>query len=179
MPTNQEQLHLTSLSLTWPQSHLIEEATKSQSATPEWHLLRKERVTASYFGQVCRVREVRTAENLAERMIRGVRQTAHMKRGLDMETGAIKDYVAKKNVNVTKCGLIIHPDALWLGTSPDGITYDPLEIPSFGLVEVKCPNVQSYIDCNYLTMDNGQHKLKQSHAYFWQVQGQLLITCNI
>lgn len=93
-----------------------------------------------------------------------------------METGAIKDYMSMKNLNVSKCGLVIHPDAPWLGASPDGLVYDPLERPSFGLVEVKCPNVQSYIDCNYLTMVNGKHKLKPGHAYYWQVQGQLLIT---
>lgn len=176
VPTSQEQLHLSSLGVTWPQSHLIEASTRGQSAAPEWHVLRKERVTASHFREVCHVREGRTAENLAERIIRGVRQTQQMKRGLDMETGALKDYATLKNLNLTKCGLVIHPDAPWLGASSDGFVYDSLERPCFGLVEVKCPNVQSYVDCRYLTMEHGKHQLKHSHAYYWQVQGQLLIT---
>lgn len=65
-------------------------------------MLRKERVTASYFREVCHVKEGRTAENLAERIIWGVRQTQHMKRGLDMETGALEDYATLKNLNLTK-----------------------------------------------------------------------------
>ncbi|XP_076841765.1 uncharacterized protein LOC143485935 isoform X1 [Brachyhypopomus gauderio] len=150
VPTHQEQLHLSSLSVTLSQSHLIEKATRSQSATPEWHSLRRERVTASHFREVSHVRGPGAAESLAERIIRGTRQTAHMKRGLEMETGALKDYADLKNLNLTKCGLVIHPDASWLGASPDGLVYDPLERPSFGLVEIKCPNTQSYVDCKFL-----------------------------
>ncbi len=66
--------------------------------------------------------------------------------------------------------LVIYPDA------PDGLVYDPLERPPFGLVEIKCPNAVSYIDCRYLRADHGIYKLKESHPYYWQVQGQLLIT---
>lgn len=83
VPTNQEQLHLTSLAVTLPQSHLIEEATRRQSATPEWHSLRKVRVTASHFREVSYVSPSK-AKNLSERIIRGTRQTEHMKRGLEM-----------------------------------------------------------------------------------------------
>ncbi|KAJ8368736.1 hypothetical protein SKAU_G00087640 [Synaphobranchus kaupii] len=175
VPTNQEQLYLRSLSVTLSQSHNIEEATRCQSATPEWHSLRKERVTASTFRQVSHVGPS-AADNLAERIIRGTRQTAIMKRGLDLEAGALKDYATLKNMNSRKCGLVIHPDAPWLGASPDGVVYDPLERPSFGLVEMKCPNALNYIDCSYLRVDHGTHKLKENHPYYWQVQGQLLIT---
>nr|XP_015830440.2 uncharacterized protein LOC107395558 isoform X2 [Nothobranchius furzeri]XP_015830441.2 uncharacterized protein LOC107395558 isoform X2 [Nothobranchius furzeri] len=123
VPTHQEQLHLSSLSVTLPQSHLIEEATRCQSATPDWHSLRKERVTASHFREVSHVRGPGTAESLAERIIQGTRQTALMKRGMALEKGALKDYAVLKNLNLTKCGLVIHPDASWLGASPDGLVY--------------------------------------------------------
>ncbi len=97
VPTNQEQLHLNSLSVTLSQSHLIEAATRCQSAAPEWHSLRKERVTASNFREVINVRGPNAAENLAERIIRGTKQTAHMKRRLDMEAGGLKDYATFLN----------------------------------------------------------------------------------
>ncbi|KAL1268625.1 hypothetical protein QQF64_033988 [Cirrhinus molitorella] len=158
------------------ESHLIKEATRCQSTAPEWHSLRKERVTASNFQEVIHVRGPSAAEDLAERLIRGTRQTVHMKRGLDMEAGALKDYAILKNLNLRKCGLVIHPDAPWLGASPDGLVYDLLERPSFGLFEIKCPNAVSYIDCTYLRADHGVYKLKESHPYYWQVQGQLLIS---
>ncbi|KAK6316809.1 hypothetical protein J4Q44_G00122090 [Coregonus suidteri] len=119
--TDQEKLHLSSLSVTLSQSHLIEEATRCQSETPKWHSLRKERVTASHFREVSHVRGTSTAEKLAEIIIRGTRQTPLMKRGLEMEAGALKDYAVLKNLNLTKCGLVVHPDAPWLGASPDGL----------------------------------------------------------
>ncbi|XP_034037280.1 uncharacterized protein LOC117520085 isoform X2 [Thalassophryne amazonica] len=176
VPTHQEQLHLNSLSVTLSQSHLTEEATRCQSASPEWHSLRRERVTASHFREVSYVRGPGTAESLAERIIRETRQTAQMKRGLEMETGALKDYAVLKNLNLTKSGLVVHPEDPWLGPSPDGLVYDPLERPSFGLVEIKCPNVQSHTDCKFLKVTQGLHKLKEGHCYYWQVQGQLLLT---
>ncbi|KAK7910480.1 hypothetical protein WMY93_015164 [Mugilogobius chulae] len=171
VPTSQEQLHLHSLRVTWSQSRHIAASTTGQSAIPEWHVLRRERITASHFREVCHVRGQQSAENLAERILRGTRQTALMRRGLDMESQALKEYASMKNLNLSQCGLVIHPDASWLGASPDGLVYDPLERPTFGLVEMKCPNAQSYIDCSYLTVQQGRRKLKESHAYYWQVQG--------
>lgn len=32
------------------------------------------------------------------------------------------------------------------------------------------------MDCSYLRMHGGTLELKQSHSYYWQVQGQLLLT---
>lgn len=93
-----------------------------------------------------------------------------------METGAIKDYTQMKNLNMTKCGLTIHPDAVLLGASADGLLCGHLERPSFGLVGTKCPNVHSYIDSKYFTKEHGKHTRKQSPACYWQVQGQLLVT---
>ena len=175
-PTDQEKLHLSLPSLTLSQSHLIEEATRCQSATPEWQSLRKERVTASHFREASHVSGTSSAGRLAERIIRGTKQTTLIKRWLEMEAGALKDYAILKNLNLTKCWLVIHPDAPWLGASPDGLIYDPLERPSFGLVEIKCQNVASYVDCNFLRADHGLHKLKEIHYYYWQIQGQLPIT---
>ena len=99
-----------------------------------------------------------------------------MKRGLALEPVAIQEYAHIKNISYWPSGFIVHPNAPWLGTSPDGVVFDPTEAPPFGLVEVKCPNVKSYVDCVYLRMQNGALRLKPSHSYYWQVQGQLLIT---
>ncbi|XP_037399902.1 uncharacterized protein LOC119264966 [Pygocentrus nattereri] len=171
-----ELFHLKSLEVSLDMAHKIEMSTREQSSCADWHLLRKPRVTASRFREVCHVRGHSSAESLAERIIRGTRQTAEMKRGLEMESGAASEYCRILNVNYTPCGLIIHPDAPWLGASPDGVVFDPTEYPQFGLVEIKCPNVKNYIDCKYLYMEYGCSKLKKTHAYYWQIQGQLLIS---
>ncbi|XP_039648996.1 uncharacterized protein LOC120554288 [Perca fluviatilis] len=157
-------------------AHQLEESTRQQSTLKEWHLLRKPRVTCSRFREVCHVRGQSSAENLALRILRPGYQTAEMKRGLQMESKAVEEYCLVKDVNHYPCGFIIHPDAPWLGSSPDGLVYDPNAEPAFGLLEVKCPNVRSYVDCTYLRVSDGVLQLKPSHTYYWQVQGQLLIT---
>ncbi|KAK0141916.1 hypothetical protein N1851_020432 [Merluccius polli] len=154
----------------------IERATREQSSSAEWHSLRKMRLTSSSFREVCHARSHSSAENLAERICKGGVQTALMKRGLALEPVAIQEYAHIKNISYWPSGFIVHPDAPWLGTSPDGVVFDPMEAPPFGLVEMKCPNVKSYVDCGYLRMQNGALRLKPSHSYYWQVQGQLLIT---
>ncbi|KAG9266390.1 hypothetical protein AMEX_G19011 [Astyanax mexicanus] len=174
--TEQELFHLKALEVSLNMAHQIEASTQEQSSCADWHVLRQPRVTASRFREVCHVKGQSSAESLAERIIRGTRQTAEMKRGVEMESGAASEYCKMLNVNYTPCGLVIHPDAPWLGASPDGVVFDPTEYPQFGLVEIKCPNVKNYIDCKYLHMEYGCSKLKKTHAYYWQIQGQLLIT---
>lgn len=76
-----------------------------------------------------------------------------MRRGADMEFEVAREYRRMKNY--TPCGLVIHPDAPWLGTLPDGLIFDPFAQPPHGLVEIKCPNVKNYVDCKYLQMQDG------------------------
>ena len=149
-------------------------ATRDQSDSVEWHRVRKPRLTSSRYREVCHVRGHSSAENLAGRIRRGGVQMAEMKRGLALEPVAIQEYSRMKSVSYWPCGFVIHPDAPWLGSSPDGIVFDPTERPPFGLVEIT--NARSYVDCSYLLMQSDTLKLKHSHSYYWQVQGQLLLT---
>ncbi|KAK0136704.1 hypothetical protein N1851_027112 [Merluccius polli] len=165
--TAPEQLHMKRL-------EKFECATREQSECSEWHQLRRPRLTASNFREICHVRG-NSEEGLADRILRGTHQTAAMKRGLE-QADAIWEYCQMKRVNHYPCGFVIHPDTPWLGASPGGLVYDPSEPCPFGLIEMKCPNVKSYVDCPYLKMTSGKLALKKTHAYYWQVQGQMLIT---
>ena len=173
--TEEEQFHLRSLKVTFPIARNIETSTREQAEDQQWHQLRHVRVTSSRFREVCFVLD-RNAEGLAERMLKGTRQTADMKRGREMEFIAATEYCKLRNISYTPVGLVIHPDAPWLGSSPDGLVYDPTTQPPFGLVEFKSPNVKNYVDCSYLKMKDGSLVLPESHMYYWQVQGQLLLT---
>ncbi|KAJ8252146.1 hypothetical protein COCON_G00214580 [Conger conger] len=150
--SEKEQLFIASLETTWDMAHKIEAATKDQSMVSEWHQLRRPRLTSSHFREVCHVRGPTSAEHRADRILRGTPQTLVMKRGLEMEmeAGAVREYCQSNLVNYSPCGFVIHPDAPWLGSSPDGLIYDPTESPPFGLLEVKCPHAKSYVDCSYL-----------------------------
>lgn len=173
--TEHQQLHFKSLEVTWEMAYKIEEATRGQSASADWHKLRKPRLTSSHFGEICHAKPC-TLEKMADRLKRGIRQTSAMKRGLEMEGDAIEEYCRLKRVNYYPCGFVIHPDTPWLGTSPDGVVFDPNESTEFGLVEIKCPNCKSYVDYPHLKLKDGNLELKEGHGYFWQVQGQLLLT---
>ncbi|CAM4569067.1 unnamed protein product [Leuciscus chuanchicus] len=59
----------------------IEHAT-TDSASLDWHSVRKPRVTLSQFREVCHAR----GQSLAKRINKDARQTADMKRGLEMES---------------------------------------------------------------------------------------------
>lgn len=174
--SQQQQLQLECLATTLEQSREIEIATREQSATVQWHNIRRPRITSSRFREVCHVRGATSALSLAQRIKKGTAATAAMKRGLALEPSAIQEYCRIKNTNFWPCGFVIHPDAPWLGSSPDGVVFDPTERPTFGLLEIKCPNTKSYVDCRYLKKCNDTMKLASSHSYYWQVQGQLLIT---
>ncbi|XP_037531175.1 uncharacterized protein LOC119421601 isoform X2 [Nematolebias whitei] len=174
--SEQQQHHMMSLETTLEMSHKIESSTREQSFCPEWHQLRKCRVTSTRFREVCHTRGDSSSENLAKRLLRPCSQTADMRRGLTLEPTAIEEYCRVREVNHYPCGFLIHPDAPWMGSSPDGIIYDPEEQQVFGLLEIKCPNVTSYVDCSYIMIRDGRQTLKRTHPYYWQIQGQMLIS---
>ncbi|XP_076836752.1 uncharacterized protein LOC143482301 [Brachyhypopomus gauderio] len=153
--TEHQQLHMMSLETSLETAHKIENSTKEQSSCVEWHKLRQSRVTSSKFREVCHTRGQSSAENLAKRLVRPSHQTADMRRGLELEPVAVEEYCQAREVNHYPCGFLTHPDAPWMGSSPDGSVYDPKEQPEFGLVEIKCPNVTSYVDCPYIEISEG------------------------
>lgn len=71
----------------------------------------------------------------------------------------------------------------WLANSPDGLVYDQNDIVE--LLEIKCPySAQELtpIDASLklpnfpCILNNRELKLKKSHKYYYQIQGQLGIT---
>lgn len=95
-------------------------------------------------------------------------ETAHKVENSTKEqsSAAVEEYCRAREVNHYLCGFLIHPDTPWMGSSPDGTVYDPKGQPVFGLLEIKCPNVTSYVDCPYVKISEGTHTLRKSHPYF-------------
>ncbi|XP_021464729.2 uncharacterized protein LOC110527645 [Oncorhynchus mykiss] len=113
--SHQEQFHLNALETTYKISHKVKVE----------HQLRKMRITSSLFRKVCHVLGETSADHLAERMFKGSGiQTMEMKRRLAMEPVAVQEYCTLKIVNFFPCGFVVHQDAPWLGSSPDGIIFD-------------------------------------------------------
>lgn len=182
VPTLHQQLHLQSLQVSPQMASEIEKGTRQQSKCPAWAQLRQPRLTASRFREACSSWEGNAdpeaaAKALAGQMIRGSRkQTAAMVRGLQMESEVLTNYAKLMVVNVLSVGFVIPPEAPHLGASPDGRVYDPSESPPFGLVEVKSTTKHDASQVAHLKRENGYVRLRQSHRYYWQVQGQLAVT---
>ena len=112
--------------------------------------------------------------------------------GCHYESIAIEKYTFHmkalgKNVVVSKSGFIVHPEKGWLGASPDGFVKDTTyEFPD-GLLEIKCPYSKqeetpeaACLDLNfYCKLENYQIRLKNSHAYFHQVQLQIYVASDL
>lgn len=78
--TEEQHFHLKSLNVTFEMARKIEVATREQAGNPEGHQLGRPRITSSHFREVCFVRGDDSAQSLAERILKGTRQTAEMKR---------------------------------------------------------------------------------------------------
>ncbi|XP_027859750.1 uncharacterized protein LOC114158046 [Xiphophorus couchianus] len=175
-PNYRQLCHLESLKISRKICAAIEAETRQQSECQLWTEVRKPRLTASRFREVCHVRGQSSAKALATRILRRTPQTAAMKRGLDLEPEILKQYSDLFDVSVMQCGFIIHPDAPHLGASPDAKVFNPKEMPPFGLAEVKSCNVDNVAQVNHLVTIKGQACLKKSHKYYYQVQGQLAVS---
>ncbi|KAK0136791.1 hypothetical protein N1851_013054 [Merluccius polli] len=176
VPMLHHTFHIDCLALTPGLSVALESETRGQSRCPLWSAARESRLTASRFHEVLHCRSEDSMQRLAVRILKGTRQTAAMKRGLQLEPEVLRAYGEVAQVNVFSCGFVVHADAPHLGASPDGRVVDPTEVPPFGLVEVKCPTVDTIFEATHIKLVGGKPKLRRGHKYYTQVQGQLAVT---
>ena len=100
-------------------------------------------------------------------------------------------YIAKSsnrhsNMSVSDVGLIIHPHFPHYGASTDGLV--KCDCCGHGVLEIKCPF--SCRECSFFkgsedsssfcleSSEDGQLKLKRTHAYFYQMQLQIKV-CDL
>ena len=72
--------------------------------------------------------------------------------------------------------LLLIPHAPHRGTSPDRKVFDQSTAIMFGLLEIKCPKVKSFIECKYLKEVSESYRLKHNHSYYYQIRVQMGIT---
>ena len=88
-----------------------------------------------------------------------------------------------ENFELCNCGFVINPSYPHLGASPDGIV--ACDCHGVGVIEVKCPycvrkqSPDSAIEMlKYLECQGDEVHLKETDAYYYQVQAQLNI-CDV
>lgn len=79
-------------------------------------------------------------------------------------------------VNLYPCGIVISPYVPWIAASPDRRVYSPGRQPSFGLLEIKCPQNDKLHEVTCLELHDGSLQLKRTHNYYYQIQCQLAVT---
>lgn len=161
--------------------------TLGQAKNPEWFELRKNRITASNFGDVIDYMD-RPSEIMRLKLINKIKGNSEfseksfintiVKWGTDHEDEALAQYSKQTEYPIEKTGFWIFKDYDFLGASPDGLVLGWDGVP-FGVIEIKCPFSIRYEEI-------GQHPpsylneldltLKTHHKYYHQIQGQLYAT---
>ena len=169
------------MSATPEEIRAIEQSTSGQSLNKKWMEQRKYRITASNFCSAA-VNRVEPSSKLKS-MFYSPFHSASTNHGNKFE-GHVRDLYCKAlyekgyNVNVKEVGLKVSQSRPYLGASLDGIVSCDGEI--WGL-EIKCPFSkynskleEALLDKNFfLKITEGEVKLKGSHKYYYQVQGQM------
>ena len=172
------------------QAQEVERSTRGQRLNKEWKRYHSFTLTASNFKKV--VVSKKWSDSLVTSLFTSsdLGYVAAIKHGQEHELDALVAYRAMMaetgcEVHVQECGLVLHTLYKFLGASPDGLVYDK-SANQFGLLEIKCPH-RPYMNglsvqeacllpdfCCQLV--DGVARLKPTHAYYFQVQGQLAIT---
>ena len=155
----------------------IELNTRMQSLSPLWRKERQFRITASNFGTICKATEKRDMRKLAHALLhpKDLDNIPAIRYGREKEAVAVTAMERDYGVKVNPVGLCVNPQWPFLGASPDGVIGDDC------LLEVKCPYAArareiTPVSVPYMKQVNGQLHLDDSHSYYYQVQGQLMIT---
>ena len=151
-----------------------------QSQSELWIALRKQMLTASNFGGVCRMRLTTSCGVKVKNILYPpISDVVALRYGHDYEDTARRELAIKLKKEIRLCGLFVDKELHFLGASPDGL------IDEDGLVEIKCPltakDLTAQEAAESLTYMKGVFDKKDSdamsrtHKYFYQVQGQLHI----
>ena len=178
---------LRSLSYSPEQARAVERATIKQRDCKRWHEERKFRITASNFGLISKRQRnhLSLTKQLLYKGSTGLSVPSLMW-GQQHEADALEVYKQSlgEEFSMERGGIFISLDHGFLGASPDALVKDRDGI-TVKLVEVKCPyKARQTTVCDmcrdgsfYCSLDsNSQPKLKDSHEYYFQVQGQMAVS---
>ena len=164
----------------------VTKLTCDQSLSNNWKIHRCGRITASVFSEALHHKLEADSKSLVKKILQydGDFSTLATHYGNEMEHKARDEYeqdmkCVHDKFNVRLTGLHINEHFPEIGASPDGLVNCTCHGP--GLLEIKCPYKyrngfdKSDTDKNFPLDKFG--KIKKSHSYYCQVQGQMLV-CN-
>ena len=180
---NMMDTYASSLSISSDTIYDIEKSTRGQSSSAEWFDQRKYKITASNFYAACR-NTVEPSSKLKSMFYTSFTTSAtnHGKLYEEHVLQLYKSFLQSKNVDVSleTVGLLLSESHPYLGASLDGIVVDCHSGEKWG-IEIKCPFSKFNMTMEdalkdkkfFLEKKDSRPTLKESHKYFYQVQGQL------
>jgi len=164
---------------------MLERSTRGQGRNQDWIRERRERLTASNFGRVAKLRTSTSCQNTVISILYPDKMdnTEAIKYWRESEVKALSDlnlFLSHDSLSVEVCGLFVDLQRGYLAASPDGV------VGRDALVEVKCPlncrgaqmedlARQDHNFCLEYDVVEDKLRLKRNHNYFYQIQGQLHI----
>lgn len=176
----QEEFDIDKTVISEQQCVQTEETTRDQANCMAWFEARKNKLTASNFGLI--VKRKKVTDKFLQTILHPKEFTsAATSYGKNNEKKAIQRYIKKTGNHVHECGFVINWRIPFIGATPDGKV---CEDGTTGIVEVKCPysarDMTVREACSvpgfFMTCQNDTYELKTEHNYYFQVQGQLLVT---
>ncbi|KAH3724580.1 uncharacterized protein LOC127853544 isoform X1 [Dreissena polymorpha] len=175
--------HWQDLGLSSDESRELERSTRLQASSKNWFSERQKRVTASNFGAVMNRKKDINDAFMKNTFFRSQFVSKATTYGHINERTAKITYINKTGTHLHDVGLIVNSKFPFLGASPDAIVCENGKV---GLVEVKCPysarnlSLDEILNGNvpnfFLKKVGGSVALEKKHSYFFQVQGQLLVS---
>ena len=171
-----------SLSVSPAEAEYLTQSTVLQSSSAVWYTQRKGRIIASNFGAVCHTSITQPSSSLVEKITQrcSVPKVPPLIWGLENESKAMKEYalLSKQHHRDFELKNKYWPTHKYkvpslIGATPDGLI--SCSCCGQGVLEIKCPfsirNASPYTAAYLETTGSG--RLKRSHDYHYQVQGQL------
>lgn len=171
--------------LTFNNCYDIERNSRGQRTSNVWVEQRRNRFTASRFHELCRKKRNPVDGEFFQKYFcsKSISTLKCVSFGIQNEEKAKNFYSKATGNTVLACGLVVHPYAPHLGASPDGIIFSATD--GYGVLEVKCPSgkktstLTDSMQTKHFCLrknENNEPELKMNHEYYFQVQGQMLLT---
>lgn len=113
---------IQTITLSKYQRDALEIDTREQSSSSRWFMERRNRITASDFGKICKMRPTTSCKNIVANKLYSTSSSTNepiaCKYGKDMEPVALEYFENNMGTKIQKCGLIIDEDYPFFGASP-------------------------------------------------------------